>query len=199
MPVRTFTLIELLVAVPAVAGMRKHGAKARASRFTLIELLVVIAIIAILAGLIIPATMNVRKKALKTSCLNNLRQIGHAVELYASSSNYFLPVCTMTPSNPPAGEEGLPSIKSMLSQYVSGNQEVFLCPADPERKYFKQEGLSYEWQSSVVNGRKVDEKSMKLMGYERVLMMDYDNFHGSPNPKNYLYIDAKVAGELEIK
>ncbi len=71
---------------------QKHG-------FTLIELLVVIAIIAILIALLLPAVQQAREAARRSSCKNNLKQIGLALHNYHDTHRVFPPGMMNTISN----------------------------------------------------------------------------------------------------
>lgn len=69
----------------------RRGQSSVCRAFTLVELLVVIALIAILAGLLLPALGGAKERSRRAACLNNLRQFALATRLYAGDFQDSLP------------------------------------------------------------------------------------------------------------
>ena len=164
-----------------------------------------------------PAIARAKSKAKDTSCLNNLKQIGLALYMYADDHQSLLPDAEPMPSQPLDSAAPMPRISDVLARYVGFNgaktnsSPIFKCPLDKAGDYqplslYQSEGSSYEW-NYVFSGKKLgtlnqnrfrgsvgDEKSM--------LMYDYYNFHlggnntssnGQSRTKMVLYGDGHVA------
>src|SRR6185436_502282 len=113
------------------------------SGFTLIEFLVVIAIIAILAGMLLPALNKTKAKGQSAACIHNLKQMQLAWQMYTDESNDVMPLNWIFDSGgfarnlPGSWVLGNAAVDSNLTNLTAGtlypylkSPRVYLCPGD---------------------------------------------------------------------
>jgi prepilin-type N-terminal cleavage/methylation domain-containing protein/prepilin-type processing-associated H-X9-DG protein len=164
--------------------------------FTLLELLVVIVIIAGLAAIAFPVTDRVMQRARAASCMNNLRNLGAALNLYLADHNNFMPALVTARSDSSSSDA---AIDTTLNAYTS-SRDVFRCPADT-KQLWQSSGTSYLWDS-LLNGQNVTQLEffgMVTNSSHIPLISDKENFHKYQDVQvNILYADGHVAKEIQF-
>jgi len=187
--------------------------------FTLIELLIVIAIIAILAAILFPAFTNARRRAQRTVCVSNLRQMGMVVQAYLQDWDERYPWARLCDHV----RRGLrPDLVQTIEPYGVA-KPMWRCPSDVgeifldddntfhqrTQPFFKIEkavssysypGIGLGWQSGQLAGRparQVKRPSATTLVWEtRPWHGDYkttDDYDTSPALFNVLYCDGHVS------
>jgi prepilin-type N-terminal cleavage/methylation domain-containing protein/prepilin-type processing-associated H-X9-DG protein len=117
--------------------------KSHARGMTLVELLVVFAILAVLVALLTTGFQKFRAKGHQVTCLNNMRQIGVGLQVYASEHNGVYPQTSHTAAQ---GQSWIYA----LEEYLGDFENLRICPADPKAKErLAMQGTSYILNSYV--------------------------------------------------
>lgn len=109
----------------------------RLRAFTLIELLVVIAIIALLAAILFPVFSRARENARRSSCLNNMKNLGTAIMMYATDYDEMLPYEEYAWNT-----TGKNHWDKMVFPYVK-NVQVFQCPSGTGQQINVENGTDW--------------------------------------------------------
>lgn len=165
-------------------------------RFTLIELLIVIAIIAILAGMLLPALNKARKKAREIECTSNMKNIGNSLMFYQGDNQDYIPVWI----DSKVSDMWVGNWVYRLASYIPQNVLFWICPDSPDIQAIDRNQVNSrptlrdkviainKAQNIAINGRFFGMNIMKSSIIKRPSMLIYggDGTANEPwyNPAN---------------
>ena len=179
--------------------------------FTLIELLVVVAIIAILAGMLLPALNRARESAKSTRCMGNLRQIYIDFVNYCDAQKGFIPCDDK-------GEKWPIVLRRVAFPGVNSNHahwKPYLCTANTYAKRYQDRDyyplINIAWNLTLKSYKRVqaiprwkvifgDAKSLQLIsdknnfGFYNELRKEIVDIH--MGGANYLFVDGRIRNIL---
>jgi prepilin-type N-terminal cleavage/methylation domain-containing protein/prepilin-type processing-associated H-X9-DG protein len=170
--------------------------RAKRDGFTLIELLVVIAIIGILAALLLTALSLGVGTARRISCVNNERQLGHAMQMFVADNHIYPLVAIVYPDHYTGWENtlsrselGVPAHNAKPPNYPRPG--IWHCPS----AYLPQGFEGYADYGYNVYGltTKTDTNSLGLGGHH--LWLDYHSVAHDPAPP---VSESEVASPSEM-
>ncbi|MFM8892103.1 MAG: DUF1559 domain-containing protein, partial [Planctomycetia bacterium] len=128
--------------------------------FTLVELLVVIAIIAVLIGLLLPAVQSAREAARRSTCSNNLKQLGLGIRSFESARGFLPPSFVDMGTTPNAQRRQLGSRVGMNTVGTKHGWSVFILPYVERLDLAERYNLGVTW--SDVQNQSVRETTVPM-------------------------------------
>ena len=142
------------------------GQPKKSRGLTLVEMLVVVAILAAMLGILLPALTRARSLAAQSTCVNNLHQLGAALDVVVRRDGGLMPRARSL-ATPILSSDTNPPLTVVLVGQLSATTDVFHCPGD-ESYLYPVCGLSY-YYNFMLSGKPLAEVGQE---YRRTRTLD---------------------------